>query len=90
MAKVVQEPREEPGMAFPQPIPIPPSGALTSPHHPQERGGGKRSQRHKSVGVGEVRDLPLSPSPASQKEAPISRGLTKSVLAPTAGDFGPL
>ena len=48
------------------------------------------SQRHKSVGVGEVRDLPLSPSPASQQEAPISRGLTKSVLAPTAGDFGPL
>ena len=29
-------------------------------------------------------------SPASQREVPIFQGLTKSVLAPTAGDFGPL
>ena len=47
MAKVVQEPREQPGMAFPQPIPIPPLTALTSPRHPQEKGGGKRNQKRK-------------------------------------------
>lgn len=40
--------------------------------------------------MGEVRDLPPSPSPDSQQEAPISQGLAKSILARTAGDFGPL